>query len=222
MGKAARYYDWWPSRSSFRYVSSFERPSRFSDLEAGLHRRSTIYVRMVVDLNVMESKCLLEDYFPMSLVHMFGLLQITSSSANGLWLVRIMILSVIPANIPLFMEINLFWLIWTIAITLVAWDAHQSLRRYIPEDVLILMGDHLHARHLNMRINILVLFGILAAVSLTAYGSYFSFYCWDDRNRSIISAVSFLTFATRFFLLFAIFIPIIYIICNLMGSDIGQ
>jgi len=133
-----------------------------------------------------------------------------------------MILLVIPANILLFMDIQLFWHISTIAIAVTAWDAHQSLRRYVPQEVRALMGEHLDASHLNMRINILVLFGILASLSLTAYGSYCSFYKWDDRNHSIISALSFLTFTTPFMLMFAIFVPSIYLICTLLGSDIGQ
>jgi len=104
----------------------------------------------------------------------------------------------------------------------VAWDAHQSLRRYIPEDVLILMGEHLDASHLHMRINILVGFGILVSLSLTAYGSYFLFYWWDDRNQAIISCLSFLTFVTPFILMFAIFVPSIYIICILLSADLDQ
>lgn len=103
---------------------------------------------------------------------LYDFLQITNPSVKGLWLIRLALFLPSIAGSWVFLSqatviSNGYGVLICAGLSLLTLDIHQSLKRYMIQDVFFLLGEHDKISPLKKPVNIIVAVGVFLSLSIT-------------------------------------------------------
>lgn len=179
----------------------------------------------------------LEDYFPRFLMFLIGSFRLADPKARNQWIFKAALflgnriywpfhlLKMIFDEKVRFLDLNVGEeIFWTIC-SCVAVDIYQSLRKYLSQHAVHLLGEHINIRLLQRRTNAVVFIGgffsfCLVIIFIIAYVEYY----WHiyELFDQVVFPLRIVPWFITWLFIYALLPGSIYILCELLGGDLAR